>query len=167
MHNTSKMKIKTTCTTDMNKTNQIYILFLVNVTTYNPGPAPTDTILCSTDINMTFEIRLLCERLCFNERYSILRLGNQIYYLDLLIFIVLEWFIFIVYPDLYFYFFSLISVVILHFSSRLYMYKQYFFLRDVYNIWHYASVDLISCIHGWNKDWINVYIYFFYESIVF
>lgn len=140
--------------------------FLVNVTTYYPGPAPTDTILCSTDINMTFEIRLLCERLCFNERYSILRLGNQIYYLDLLIFIVLEWFIFIVYPDLYFYFFSLISVVILHFSSRLYMYKQYF-LRDVYNIWHYASVDLISCIHGWNKDWINVYIYFFYESIVF
>ena len=106
---------------------------MVNVTTYYPGPAPTDTILCSTDINLTFEIRLLCERLCFNERYSILRLGNQIYYLDLLIFIFLEWFIFIVYPDLYFYFFSLISAVILHFSSRLYMYKQYF-LRDVYNI---------------------------------
>lgn len=139
--------------------------FLVNVTTYYPGPAPTDTILCSTDINLTFEIRLLCERLCFNERYSILRLGNHIYYLDLLIFIVLEWFIFIVYPDLYFYFFSLISVVILHFSSRLYMYKQYFFT------WCVQYMTL--CFSWFNFIYMGeikielMFIYFFNESIVF
>ena len=109
--------------------------------------------------------------LYFEEIYCLLR-----WRLSLILIIIyfvgffLKCFIYIVYPDLYFFIYILLLHVystllhnVLHIPFFLCVYVHIYSLHDVYSIWHYVWMDLI--VHMKNKDWIKVY--FFHTVILF
>ena len=109
--------------------------------------------------------------LYFEENYCLLRWRLSI--ILIIIYFVgffLECFIYIVYPDLYFFIYILLLHVystllhnVLHIPFSLCVYVHIYSLHDVYSIWHYVWMDLI--VHMKNKDWIKVY--FFHTVILF